>query len=70
MRRLVSMIAVMGLIFGISVGVTACKKEGTMEQAGKAADEAVESVGEAAQQAGEKAEEAAEAAKEAVQGEQ
>lgn len=73
MRRLVSAIGVLGLVFGLSVGVTACKKEGAMEKAGKAADEAVEKMKDVGQGAAEKTgqaiDEAAEKAKEATEGE-
>lgn len=73
MRRLVSAIGVLGLVFGLSVGVTACKKEGSMEKAGKAADEAVEKMKDVGQGAAEKTgqaiDEAAEKAKEATEGE-
>ena len=73
MRRLVSLVVVVGLALGVGFGVTACKKEGTMESAGKAADEAVEKLKDvgsnAAEQTGQAIDEAADKAKEAVEGE-
>jgi predicted RNase H-like HicB family nuclease len=73
MRRLVSKIAVVGLSVGFAFAVTACKEEGAMEKAGKAADEAVEQLKDVGQgtmeKAGETADEAVEKAKEAVEGE-
>ena len=74
MRRFVSTIAVVGLALGLGFGVTACKKEGTMEKAGKAADEAVEKMKDvgtgAAQEAGKAVDEAADAAKKATEDEE
>ena len=74
MRRLVSTVAVVGLALGLGLGVTACKKEGAMEQAGKKADEAVEKMKDvgtgAAQEAGKAVDEAADAAKKATEEEE
>lgn len=45
------------------VGLTACEKEGPMERAGKAVDNAGEKVGETVEKAGEKLQDAAKDAK-------
>jgi len=69
MRRVVSLIAVLGL----ALGALACKEEGPMEKAGKAMDTAVEDATEAGKQAldeaGEKVDETAEKAKKMAEGE-
>ncbi len=52
------------LALGLSVaGLAACEKEGPMERAGKAVDNAGEKVGEKIENAGEKIQDAAEDAK-------
>lgn len=77
MRRLVAVVAVLGL----ALGAVACREEGTMEQAGKAVDEAVEDAAEAGEEAaaagqqaledaGEEVDEALEKAKKMAEGEQ
>ena len=73
MRRLVSMVAVTGLVLGLGIGVSACKEKGPMEKAGEAVDEAVEDIKDVGkgpmEKAGESADEAIEDTKEAVEGE-
>lgn len=71
MRHLVSTFTIVGLVFGLGLGVAACKDEGPMEKVGEAVDEAVDDVKDAGQgtmeRAGEKIDEAAEEAKRALE---
>ena len=68
MRRFVSLVSVLGL----ALGAVACSEEGTMEEAGRAMDEAIEDArdahADAVDQAREKLDEAEEEAKKMAEG--